>query len=220
MASRRSNQGAGILIAIGLIVAAVAFMGPFAIAIWALIKEAKALRFGGAAKPSDIISAAERDAVDRAEAELAGLRLRADEIQRRGDQLGLLRRLEGSRFDARNRQARDLNDQLDRLEAETTALSLRFGDYQQGLSARLEAWLGARSGRAAARAALVTFVVAFVVMLLGQLEALGGPVTLGRVLVGAPGDGGVRALSSLGATLLALLAGWIAGAVRRASLAA
>lgn len=220
MASRRNNQGAGILIAIGLVVAAVAFMGPFALAIWALVKEAKALRYGGARKSADIIADSERDAVRRAEGELSALYSEAVEIQHRGDQLGLIRRLEGSRFDARNRQARDLNDALDRNEAETLALKLRLADYRADLSARLEGWLGARSGRAAARAALLTFVIVFMVMLLGQMETLGGPVSLGRILFGATGDGGARSVSSLIATIVGLLAGWIAGVVRRSSLSA
>jgi hypothetical protein len=220
MASRRNNQGAGILIAIGLIVAAVAFLGPFAIALWVLIKEAKAFRYGGARKAADIISADERDALGRAEAEIAALRTDAAEIQYRGDQLGLQRRLEGSRFDARNRQSRDLNAQLDHIEGEIAALSLRLGDYQAQLSSRLEAWLRAITGRAAARVALLAFMTAFAVVMLGQIETLGGSASLSRLLVGAPGDGSARAAASLLATLIALVAGWIAGAVRRASLAA
>jgi hypothetical protein len=220
MASRRDNKGTGILIAIGLIVTAIAFLGPFAIAIWALVNEAKALRYGGARKAGDIISASERDALGRANAEFSALRSSAAEVHTRGDRLGLLRRMEGSRFDARNRQARDLNDQLDRIEDEIADLSRRFGDYQAMLSSRLEAWLSARSGRAAARVALLAFVAVFVFVLLGQMEALGGPVTLPRVLFGAPGDGAARAAASLTGTVTALLAGWGAGMVRRRSLAA
>jgi hypothetical protein len=220
MARRRDSKGTGILIAIGLVVAAVAFLGPFAIALWVLVGEARALRYGGASKPADIISTSEREAIASGEAALGVLQSNAAAVHARGDRLGLLRRMEGSRFDARNRQGRDLNDQLDMIDGQLADLGYRFGVYQGRLSSRLEGWLSARSGQTAARAALLTYLAVFVVILLSQLDTSGAGASVSRIMFGTASDGAIRTMASFAATLAGLGVGWLAGTVRRQSLAA
>lgn len=220
MARRRDSKGGGLILLIGFVIAAVAFLGPFAIALWVLIREGMALRFGGASRAADILASSEREALAHGEAAISDLQARAAAVQARGDKLGLLRRLEGSRFDARNRQARDLNDQLDWIDEQLADLGQRFGEYQSGLFARLEAWLKVRAGQTAARAALVSYIAVFVTVLLHQLGPIGHGVILSRIFVGAEGDGAARTMASFTATVVALLVGWLAGIFKRRSLSA
>lgn len=219
MARRRNSQGGGILIALGLIVAAVAFLGPFAIAGWSIFSEIRARRFGGASRAADLISSSERARVTAFEAELAGLeRLHAD-VYAEGDAEGLLRRVDTKRFDARNLKGRNLNQALEQVEAQYAEIAASRDGLKEDLEARINAWLAVRAGLVAARVALVIFIAVFVFSFVSQAPQAEG-FSVSRLMFGIDGDNAARIAASLGATITAGIFGWIGGAITRKSLAA
>jgi hypothetical protein len=220
MARRRNAQGGGALVLIGVVLAAVAFLGPFVVASWSIFNELRARRFRGAATAGDLIAASERSTLSSSETEMADLEHAASSLYRDGDDDGLQRRMDARRFDARNARGRYLNHALEQIESQYQAAAARQEALKALLEARINAWLEARSSLVGARSGLIVFVCVFVALVIKQAPAASGPFSFYRLMFGLEGDGTARVNASIAATIVSGLVGWVAAKVSRASLAA
>lgn len=214
MARRRNTGGNPIGVAILLALAAMAVVGPFAVAGWLIYNEVRARKYRGASKAVDLIAADERAALAQYDFRLAALDQDMRELQAEGDLAGFTRRGDGW-FDARRVEARELNLQLGHLQAVRQELAIAAEELKSVLAERMEVWVRTRSGLIGARAGLLVFVGAFIWAVFASSPDVPG---VAELLFGGSGDGGARAVASAGATVAAALASWIAGSATRAAL--
>ncbi|WP_041373543.1 hypothetical protein [Phenylobacterium zucineum] len=217
MARRRKDQGGGIFVLIGLLLAAIALIGPFVIAGWAILAELKARRFSQGRRASDLISPAEAAEIGAWELRLRALEDEAAAIEQDGDGRGLARRADGL-FDARSTEGRSLNLELEALAREHALSSSGLEAVKARVAGRMGDWLKARSTVIGTRAALVTFAGVFAVMTLSRLNETGVAFSVSTLLYGSGADGGERILASAVATAAAAAALLIARSSARASL--
>ena len=219
MARRRNQQTNPFLAVVVLIVAAVAVIGPFFVAGWALFSEVRARRFSHIRNVDQLIPSDARAQLGRFESRLSRIDGEISRLYDRGLSAGLMRRADGL-FDARATAARTLNDQLDRLGQQRAMVDLEMSAVKDGLGQKIDVWIRARSQLVGARAGLVVFVVLFVGLICGPLAGLSGPATAAEVLFGGGEGGPNRILASALATAGAGLAMWIGTSINRASISA
>lgn len=217
MARRRNDTGSVLLIFVAVVVAAVAVVGPFLIAGLEIIAEIRSRGTRSVTRASELISRAERDQIDLLEQRIGKITQRRNAIELRGDAAGLQRRSDGW-FDARNTDGRDLNLQLEQLEAEKNDAVRALEVLKDQLSGRMSAWLGLRGDLIGARSALLVFVSIFVALTVSRLKSHGLPLSIPILLFGSGSDGSDRIFASALATLAAGLALWVGRSVARAAL--
>lgn len=216
MARRKTSAADVGCLAVALLLAALAFLGPLALAVWALICEVRARPYRHARSLHDVLSADEQAIMVRAEREVEHYDEEIARVMQRGLAAGFVRRADGL-FDARRFQARELNTLIETLSANREMALRRLDEVQTTLGDKLGRWLNTMSSLAGARAGLVAFALSFI-----SITALGGG-SLGPadLLFGGPGvDPGSRLAASLASVGIAAVAMFAAGSIRRSSLAA
>jgi hypothetical protein len=218
LARRRNDKGSGILLLIAIVVAAVAVIGPFFIALWAIIAELNAKRFRSGSRASQLISPSEKAKLAQCEAQLDQVDQQASAILHAGLARGLPTRSDGM-FDARNSEGRELNYRLEALSDDRARWTESRDALRDQLAERTEGWLKARAGVVGTRVGLVAFVSIFTLMTASRLSEHGLALTMPLLMFGSGTDGADRIVASGVATVAAGLALWMARAIARAALA-
>jgi hypothetical protein len=217
LARRRSEAGGVILLLVAMVIAAVACVGPFFIAIWAIVAELRAREFRSAGRASQLISEDERLELGRWETQLSQIDQRIGIIHHHGSAQGLARRTDGW-FDERNGDGRRLNQQLQILFDERGRVAQSAELLKNKLARRMENWLTAHTSVIGTRVGLLVFVSIFAAMTVNRLNANGADWTLPTLMFGSGSDGSDRLVASAVATAAAVLTLWMAKLMARASL--
>lgn len=216
MAKRKTTAGDVGCLAVVILIAALAVLGPFAIAVWCVFCELRARRYRHVRVIGDVLTADEQAAFAQAERQVDQYDQQIAKALRRGDQAGYTRRADGL-FDGRRVDARNLNQMIETLQHQRDNARAHLDHLQSTLGRKLGQWLTAVSSLAGARAAVITFIVSFILVMALAGESL-APADL---LFGDPnGEPGARLGVSFLSVGLAGLAMFVVGSRRRAALAA
>jgi hypothetical protein len=218
LARRRNDKGSGILLLIAIVVAAVAVIGPFVIALWAIVAELNAKRFRFANRASQLISPNEKAKLVQCEAQIFQIDQQASAILHSGLARGLPTRSDGL-FDARNSEGREFNYRLEALSDDRARWVESRDALKDQLAERQDGWLKARAGVVGTRVGLVAFVSIFTLMTASRLSEHGLTLTMPLLMFGSGTDGADRILASGVATVAAGLALWMARSFARTALA-
>lgn len=204
---------AGCMAAI-VLVAVLAFLGPFALAVWSVICELRALFGKSANSIQEVLNDEEVAELDIAEDRVSRVNLEINGKLQQGLAAGCFQRADGL-FDERRQVARSINIALEGLLLQRRGVEGQRDLIRQRLAQRVSKWLDARSSLFASRAALLTFVITFA----GCLITTGGSHSIAGLLFGEPGASSARMGASLLAITVAIIVMLITRSSVRASLA-
>jgi hypothetical protein len=215
--ARRKTTAADIgCLAVVFLLAALAFIGPLALAGWSLFCELRALAYRNIRSVRDVLSADEQAMLERAEQQCDHYEDLIAQTMHQGIALGFARRADGL-FDARRMQARDLNTRIEALQNQRDIALSNLGHLQNTLGRKLSGWLNAMSGLTGARAGIIAFLVCFIAV----TAFTGGSLAPGDLMFGSPlAEPGSRFGTSLASVGVAAVAMFMAGSISRSALAA
>lgn len=216
MAKRKTSAADIGCVAVVALLAALAILGPLALAVWSVFCELRARRYRHVRSLQDVLSVDEQVTLEQAEQQLRQYEDRIGQAMHQGIASGFARRNDGL-FDARRSQARDLNAMIEALQNQRDMALAQFDQVQGSLGRKLGSWLNAMSSLAGARAGVVAFILSFVAI----TAMAGGSLTPSDLLFGGAADEpGARLGASLLSVGIAALAMFAAGSISRSSLAA
>lgn len=199
--------------AVIVLIAVVAVLGPLALACWCVFCEIRAWGHGAHEDIDAVLTDQEAAELQRARQIVQGLEADIDHAFRRGFSQGFELRADGL-FDARRPGARAANSLLSQLIRDRDGARWGLDAVQRRLDQRMLAWLNARTSLVGARAGLIVFIIAFI----GVVAYSGASLTPEALLFGTGQDAGGRLAASLTAIGCALVAVFIGRSIARASL--
>jgi hypothetical protein len=215
--ARRKTTAADIgCLAVVVLLAALALLGPLALAVWSIFCELRALAYRNIRSVRDVLSADEQAMLELAEQQCDRYESLISQTMHRGIASGFARRADGL-FDARRFQARELNTTIEALQNQRDIALSNLGHLQNTLGRKLGGWLNAMSGVTGARAGVIAFIVSFVTV----TAFTGGSLTPTDLLFGSPlAEPGSRLATSLISVGISAIVMFTAGSISRSALAA
>jgi len=216
MAKRKTTAADVGCFAVLALLAALAIIGPLALAIWSVFCELRARRYRHVRSLQDVLSVDEQEILKQAEQRLQHYEGRIQQAMQQGVASGFTRRADGL-FDARRFQARDLNATIMALQDRLDLEQAQFDQIQGALGRKLDAWLNVMSSRAGARAGVIAFILSFVAI----TAMAGGSLSPSDLLFGSSlEEPGARLGTSLLSVSIAAVLMLATGSISRSSLAA